>query len=335
MAGHPSSHFMLAVRLFLVPALLFITLNLVQAETRSNRIIAIVNGKPIMQSELEDTITAQRQIVMMQLRDNPAEAQKALKELETSALENLIDRELILAEFTKMGGTIKAQYIEDDINNLVREQFKGDRNLIVTELAKSGMTMKKFRELRQKMIIVQVMRGQKAGKRSPVTPKEVEAFYAKNADKFRDKDMLKISTITIPKFTGEPGSTPETQKQFAEEIRTKVIGGADFATTAKSYSQDSRAEQGGEWDWMERELMDKTIADTAMKLDSGSVSSIVTMESAFIIIYLEAKKPGVMTPLEKVRPDIERAIQQESSKSNLDEWLEGLRKKATIRKMLR
>jgi parvulin-like peptidyl-prolyl isomerase len=86
---------------------------------------------------------------------------------------------------------------------------------------------------------------------------------------------------------------------------------------------------------MERKLMDKTIADTAMKLDSGSVSSIVTMESAFIIIYLEAKKPGVMTPLEKVRPDIERAIQQESSKSNLDEWLEGLRKKATIRKMLR
>ena len=24
---------------------------------------------------------------------------------------------------------------------------------------------------------------------------------------------------------------------------------------AKSYSQDSRAENGGEWDWMERKLM--------------------------------------------------------------------------------
>ena len=326
---------MLAVRLTLLPALLVLTVSSLFAEVRSNRIIAVVSGKPIMQSELEDTITAQRQIILMQLRDNPAEAQKALKELETSALDNLIDRELILAEFAKMGGTIKPQYIEDDINNLIRDQFKGDRNLFVTELAKSGMTMKKFRELRQKMIIVQVMRSQKAGRRSPVTPKEVEAFYAKNADKFRDKDMLKISTITIPKFTGEAGSTPETQKQLAEEIRAKVVGGADFATTAKSYSQDSRAEQGGEWDWMERKLMDKTIADTAMKLEAGSVSGIVTMESAFIIIYLDAKKPGVVTPLDKVRPDIERAITQESSKESLEEWLEGLRKKATVRKMLR
>jgi len=326
---------MLAVRLTLLPALLILTISSLFAETRSNRIIAVVNGKPIMQSELEDTVTAQRQIVMMQLRDNPAEAQKALKQLEISALDNLIDRELILAEFAKMGGTIKPQYIEDDINNLIRDQFKGDRNLFVTELAKSGMTMKKFRELRQKMIIVQVMRSQKAGRRSPVTPKEVEAFYAKNADKFRDKDMLKISTITLPKFTGEAGSTPETQKQLAEEIRAKVVGGADFATTAKSYSQDSRAEHGGEWDWMERKLMDKTIADTAMKLEAGSVSSIVTMESAFIIVYLDAKKPGIMTPLDKVRPDIERAIEQQSSKENLEEWLEGLRKKATVRKMLR
>jgi parvulin-like peptidyl-prolyl isomerase len=326
---------MLAVRLTLLPALLILTVSSLLAETRSNRIIAVVNGKPIMQSELEDTVTAQRQIVMMQLRDNPAEAQKALKQLEISALDNLIDRELILAEFAKMGGTIKPQYIEDDINNLIRDQFKGDRNLFVTELAKSGMTMKKFRELRQKMIIVQVMRSQKAGRRSPVTPKEVEAFYATNADKFRDKDMIKISTITLPKFTGEAGSTPETQKQLAEEIRAKVVGGADFATTARSYSQDSRAEKGGEWDWMERKLMDKTIADTAMKLEAGSVSSIVTMESAFIIIYLDAKKPGIMTPLDKVRPDIERAIEQQSSKENLEEWLEGLRKKATVRKMLR
>lgn len=303
------------------------------AAPRTNGIAAVVNGKPIMKSEVEDTVTAQRQILMMKLGNNPELLQAELKKLQASALDNLIDRELILAEFTKMGGTIKDQYIDDDINTLIREQFKGDRNQFVTELAKSGMTMKKFRELRRKMIIVQVMRGQKAVRKLPATPKEVEEYYSKNLDKFRDKDMLKISTITIPKFTGEAGSTPEAQKKLAEEIRAKVVGGADFATTAKTYSQDSRAESGGEWDWMERKLMDKTIADTAFKLKDGGVSEVVTTDAAYIIIYLAAKKPGAVTPLDKIRPEIERAIEAESAKENLEEWLESLRKKATIRKL--
>ena len=320
-------------RFLLVPALMLQFALPATAATRSNGIAAVVNGKPITISELNDTVTAQRQMIIMRFQNDPAGLQKELKALETAALDNLIDRELILSEFQKIGGTIKPQYVEDDINNLIRDQFKGDRNLFVTELAKSGMTMKKFKELRQKMIIVQVMRGQKAGRRLPPTPKEVEAFYNKNADKFRDKDMLKISTITIPKFTGEAGSTPETQKKLAEELREKVKGGADFASTAKTYSQDSRAENGGEWDWMERKLMDKTIADAAFSLSNGGLSEVVSTDAAYIIIYLDAKKPGAVTPLEKVRPEIERAIEAESSRDALEEWLQSLRKKATIRKV--
>jgi peptidyl-prolyl cis-trans isomerase SurA len=304
-----------------------------QGSQRSNSIVAVVNGVPIMKSEVEDTVTAQRQMLLMQLGNNPAQLQAELKKLQDSALENLIDRELILAEFQKAGGTIKDQYIDDDINTLIREKFNGDRNQFVIELAKSGMTMRKFRELRKKMIIVQVMRSQKAARRLPATPKEVEEFYRKNIDSFREKDMLKISTITIPKFTGEPGSTPEAQKQLAEEIRGKVATGADFATTARTYSQDSRSDNGGEWDWMERKLMDKTIADTAFKLKEGGISQVVSMDAAYIIIYLAAKKPGAATPLDKVRNDIERAIEAESSRKTLDEWLASLRKKATIRIM--
>ncbi|MBL9114979.1 MAG: peptidylprolyl isomerase [Verrucomicrobiaceae bacterium] len=307
----------------------------VQGATRSNGLAAVVNGKVITWSELEDTITAQRQIMMMQLANEPVRLQQELRELESNALDNLIDRELILEEFKKIGGTIKSQYVDDDIDNLIREQFKGDRNAFVTELAKSGMTMKKFRELREKMIIVQVMRAQKAQRRLPPTPKEVEAYYKKNIDRWREKDMLKISTITIPKFTGEAGSTPETQKQLAEELRTKIAGGADFATTAKTYSQDSRAENGGAWDWMERKLMDKTIADKAFELADGGLSQVVALDAAYIIIYLEAKKLGAAPPIEKVRPEVERMIENESSRDAFEAWLKVLRGKATVRKMSR
>jgi peptidyl-prolyl cis-trans isomerase SurA len=326
---------MILVRLLSVSAVVLLSLvHPLHAATR-NGVAAVVNGKVITWSELEDTITAQRQILSMQLATEPARLQAELKELEANALENLIDRELVLEEFKKVGGTIKTQYVDDDVDNLIREQFKGDRLAFTTELAKSGMTMKKFRELREKMIIVQVMRAQKAQRRLPPTPREVEAYYKKNIDRWREKDMLKISTITIPKFTGDAGSTPEAQKQLAEELRGKIASGADFATTAKTYSQDSRAENGGAWDWMERKLMDKTIADKAFSLSDGGLSDVVSLDAAYIIIYLDAKKPGVAQPLDAVRNEVERMIENESSRDAFEAWLKVLRSKATIRKMSR
>ncbi|MDB6119865.1 MAG: PpiC-type peptidyl-prolyl cis-trans isomerase, partial [Verrucomicrobiaceae bacterium] len=254
-------------------AVLFIAFSACFAqETKVNGIAAIVNGKVITMSEVADAVAAQTQMIMLRNRDNPMQAQRELAELKTTALDSLIDRELVLAEFTKLGGTIKPQYVDDDINTLIREQFKGDRDGFVVELAKTGMTMKKFRELREKMIIVQVMRGKHGGHQAPPTPKQVEDYYKLHEDRWRDKDMLKISTITLPKFTSEAGSTPEKQRQLAEEIRAKVVAGADFGSMAKTYSQDSRAENKGEWDWMERKMMKPNMADAAFALKDGGVS---------------------------------------------------------------
>ena len=213
----------------------------------------------------------------------------------------------------------------------IRQQFKGDRDAFVIELAKTGMTLKKFRDLRQKMMIVSVMRNKQVGQLPPPTPREVEEAYQKNIELYRDKDMLKISTITLPRYAS--ASTPENQKKLAEEIRSKIIAGADFATMAKTYSEDSRKEDGGAWDWMERKAMKKSIADAAFALKDGGVSKVIEDEAAYIIIALEAKKLGTATPLDKVRPELERIINGERSKVLVEKWLENLRKKAVIRRM--
>ena len=124
--------------------------------------------------------------------------------------------------------------------------------------------MVKFRELRQKMVIMNVMRARNSGDHPPATPREVQDYYDKNVDKWREGDQIKISTITIPKFTGEPGSTPEKQQKLAQELRTKIVQGADFAAVAKTNSQDSHAENGGSWDWMSKTDLMPAIANAAM-----------------------------------------------------------------------
>jgi peptidyl-prolyl cis-trans isomerase SurA len=304
----------------------------VAAQTFSNGIAAVVQGKPITRSEVRDNIKATEQIIMYQFRDDPVRMNKELTELRSTALDALIDRELVLIEFAKVGGAIKAQYIDDDINSIIRESFKGDRDAMVTELAKAGMSMKKFRDLREKMIIANAMRAKQGGEQTPPTPQEVEDYYKKNVDKWRVGDQIKISTITIPKFSGDAASTPESQKKLAAEVRSKILNGADFATTARAYSQDSRAEFGGAWEWMARTELMPAIANAAMDLKVGGISPILEQETSYIIVGCDAKKLGEAPSIEKMRPDLQKMINQEKSKKAIDEWMERLRKKAVIRK---
>lgn len=302
-------------------------------QSSSNGIAAVVNGNIITKSEVRDAVNAQEQMMRLEYQNDPAALQKELANLRATALDSLIDRELVLAEFKRMGAAIKSQWVDDDINSIVRESFKGDREAFVKELASTGMTLKKFRELREKMMIVQAMRGRQAAEQPPATPAEVEAFYKKNLAKWRSGDMIKISTITIAKFSGEAGVTPESQKKLAREIRAKLVKGADFATTAKTYSQDSHAEDGGAWDWMARDQMKPSIANVAFDLKTGGLSEVIDDEAAYIIIACDAVKYGNSKPMSEVRDEIERAVSAEKSKAILDKWMDGLRKRAVIKKI--
>jgi len=302
------------------------------AQSSSNGIAAVVNGNVITKSEVRDAVNAQEQMLHFEFQNDPSRLQKELSNLRATALDSLIDRELVLAEFKRMGANIKSQWVDDDVNGIIRESFKGDRDAFVKELAKNGMTLKKFREMREKMMIVSAMRGKQAATETPATPKEVEEYYKKNIDKWRSGGMIKISTITVPKYSGEAGTTPEGQRKFAEEIRRKVIGGADFATTARSYSQDSHAEDGGAWDWMPRDQMKPSIAAVAFDLKQGGISSVIEEEGTYIIIACDAIKYGSAKPMSEVRQEIERSIQMEKSKGTLDKWMDGLRKRSVIKK---
>lgn len=302
------------------------------AQSYSFRPVAVVDGTPIVSSEVRDTIKAQEQIIMYQFQNDPARRDKELAILREGAVESLIDREILLAEFRKIGGVIKAQYVDDDINSIIRESFKGDRDAFVDELAKTGMSVKKFRELREKMVIMNVMRARNSGEHPPATPREVQEYYDKNVDKWREGDQIKISTITIPKFSGEAGSTTEKQKKLAQELRTKIVGGADFAAIAKTYSQDSRAENGGSWDWMAKTDMMPAIANAAMELKTGGISPVLDQETSYIIVACDAKKLGTAPDFEKMRPEIEKMINQEKSKAAIDAWMDSVRKKHVIKR---
>lgn len=294
-------------------------------------VAAVVNSKVITKSEVREAVEAQAAMIRAQVKDL-SEQQRLLDQLRDRALDALIERQLVLSEFDKLGGSIRDEYVEDQVNNIVRENFQGNRDKFVAELARSGMTMRKFKELQSKMLVVQVMKQRQMKNLTPPTPAEVEEFYNKHAEKFRDKDFIKMSTITIPKYPvgADANATPAAQKKLTEELRQQIVNGADFSQLAKAHSQDSHNDTGGKWDWVERSLLDKSIAEVAFALKPGSVSKVVDIGPSYMLILCEAKRPGNATPLEQVRGDIEKIVKQEKSREALNSWLASLARKASI-----
>lgn len=301
---------------------------------KTNGLAAVVNGRPILRSDVEEVIKVQE----MQLRGTIAdksELDRELGDLRKKALDTLIEQELILKEFEPFAANFKDKvdaYADEHIKtNYVRDMFKGDRAKFLKELSTSGLSYKKFYEKQRTNIIVQMMRGQNVKDLGFVTSDEKNAYLQAHGEDFRDGDQIKLWSITIPRVTEEIGSTPAAQQALAKEIRTKLLRGDDFATLARTYSQDSKSGNGGDWGVITKKDLTARMATLVFALPAKKVSDVIEFEGNFYVFYVEAKVPGKMKPKEEVEAELEKRVLMEKRKKGYDEWITQLKRKATIR----
>jgi len=298
----------------------------------SNSVVATVNGRPILRSEVEDLMRASLLDLLRRFSD-PDERAAELKKLRAKVLESLIDQELILKEFEPFAATFNAK-VEAHADEMIKRQFveglfKGNRQKFLQELQESGIGYKKFYEQQKKNVIVEMMRGQFAKVETPyVTEDEKAEWVRKNSEMFRVGGKLKLWSITIPGQAD--GKTPAQQAALAKEVRTSLVNGADFASQARHYSADSKREAGGSWDWVEKKDLADQFWPIVSKLPTGKISDVVPFQGSFYIFWVEARQAGKMKPQAEVEIEVEKRVQMEKRQKASDAWLKKLRKKATI-----
>ena len=179
-----------------------------------NSLVAVVNGQAITDSEVQEVTNATRNIIMLSLPEGP-ERQERLKSLRKNALDSLIERELILSEFIKMGGIIKDEIIDQDVQRIIDDEpFNGDRNKFLAEVKKAGTTMKRYKDQRRKILSVEIMKSRRAKSISVVTPQKMQETYNKNKERFRNESFARIKTITIRKNPEDPTITTEDRRKL-------------------------------------------------------------------------------------------------------------------------
>jgi parvulin-like peptidyl-prolyl isomerase len=303
-------------------------LNASAQESIVDGIAAVVNNEVITLSEVRQQVIPRE----MQLRQNyrGADLVEKIQEVRLNTLNDLIDQKLIVQNFEEMDLTIEDYIVEDRVKTIIREEFEGDRQEFIKALRNQGMTLKEFRELQRERIVVAAMRQRNVGQSVIISPKRVQTYYDENRDEFSTPTELRLRMIKINKTTGEPGSTPESQKLVAEEILGKIRTGADFGRMARMYSNDSMSEFDGDYGWIDRDTLNDTLAEIAFNLDEGEVSDVIDFGESYYILFAEEKKPARVKPLSEVREEVRRKLEEAERKKMEDRWIAGLRKKAHI-----
>jgi peptidyl-prolyl cis-trans isomerase SurA len=293
-----------------------------------NGIAAVVNNTVITYSEVRDLIEPRERLLRSQY--SGAELVKKITELRKAALQDLIDRQLIIQAFDKEKLVIPPHYVDERVDAVIKENFGGDRSAFIKTMEAQKVTMSKFRDLERQKIIVTAMRAKNIQSDLLIPPAKIEEYYRQHKELFSEKAEVKLRMIMIPGHAETGGGAA--QKSMVEEIRAKLITGADFDKMAQMYSEDSTRDLGGDWGWIDDKTLSPELSQVAFSLKPGEISRVVEVGGNFYLLKVEARQGGEVKPLTKeMRVDIEAKLRQEQARELQEHWLAGLRAKAYIK----
>lgn len=288
---------------------------------------AVVNDKVITYAEVEDYARDAASALRQQYASQPDVFQQKLNQLLNDALDQLVERQLILHSFDTDGYRLPDGVVDDLVKDRIREQF-GDRVTLMKTLQARGITFEQFREQIRNQYITMAMRKQNVEREIVISPAKILDYYQSHQSDFKVEDQVKLRMIVLNKAAG---SSDTNAAGLAREIEVKLKDGAKFADLAAIYSQGSQQHQGGDWDWVERSVLRKELADVAFSLKPGQVSEPIDTPDAVYLMLVEDKRNAHPKPLADVRNDIEKTLRTQQQARLQQQWIDGLKKKTFIR----
>jgi parvulin-like peptidyl-prolyl isomerase len=341
---YPHLRSLVAVHLFVWATLAFCLAPLARGQMLADGIAAVVNNKVITYVQINQQVAETEKLLRQNLQGE--ELFQRVKEAKLNVLKSLIDRELIIQDFKTMGGFIPDTYTNERINDIIRNEYGGDRVAFIKTLYERGVTMQKYRDEIQDNAIVGYMRNKNVVQTILISPYQIEQYYQQNLRLFQQDEQIKVATIVLRKAlfpsqkTMPDGKqvTYDPQEEIAKEILYKLDTGSDFSDLAKSYSEASNKDDGGELGWVTQNgktAIRSDLWDAIAKLQPGQHTDVIaTSDGFYYIVLVEDRKKSAMTPLEDVRAQIEQTVISEQSQVRQQQWLDSLRAKAFIKMFL-
>ncbi|MGO8765948.1 MAG: peptidylprolyl isomerase [Limisphaerales bacterium] len=289
-------------------------------------VAAIVNDTVITYQQVRDFAQPAIEALSRTYEANSAEYGTQYNSAITNSLEILIERALIMHDFDVEGYHLPDSYVDQMVDESIRDHYMGDRVTFTKDLQAEGMTFEQFRENIRDQYIESALRAKNVSQEVIISPFQVESYYAAHQNQFKVDDQIKLRMIVLKKTDPDDTNTIA----LAREIVAEIKNGATFAQMASVYSQGSQQKEAGEWGWIERSTLRAELAAAAQPLQPGQVSEAIDTPDACYVMLVEDKHPAGIKKLSEVRGEIENTLRSQEEARLGRQWIDSLKKKTFI-----
>ena len=279
--------------------------------------IARVNGEAIGKDEFE------RAVKNLEARAGQPVPPEQRAQVYRGLLDQMIAYKLLLQQ----SKTLKVAIPDADLDGRVKQiqgQFPNEQ-AFTKALGDQHVSVQQLKnDQRDQMLVAKVIDAE-VGSKVTVSPKDVDDFYAKNPDKFKEPENVHAQHILIRVEQNADAATKAKAKAEAEAILKQIRAGADFATLAKEKSQDpGSAPGGGDLGSFAKGQMVPQFDEVAFKLKPGQVSQVVETPFGFHIIKVLEHKPARTVPLEEARQQLTEILKEQQANEKTTAYINQL-----------
>ena len=253
-----------------------------------DRIIAVVEDKAVLQSELE--MEYRNRLMQMQRTALTDEEEKQLRK---ELLDALVSDLLLSVHAEKAGITVTDEEVYEEVERRLDEGMRmlGGQEPFEQQLEREGLTVEQLRSMwnekvRTRMLSERLMYSE-VMKDVSVTEAEVRAYYQEHLDELPTRPAT-VSISQILLLPTASGPVVEAARREIEDIEEKLLAGADFTELAKEYSEGPSAKNGGSLGYIKLEDLNAPQFEAAVReLTVGETSGPVLTEFGYHLIKLE------------------------------------------------
>lgn len=305
------------------PALLLVVTALAGCNHAHNAdVVATVNGKPIMKTEMDKQYQNQLGEAQQQQQQLTQEQAESLK---LNVLNSLINEEIVEQRAAKMNLTASNEEVDAKVNEMKapysQEQFD-------EKLKASNRTLDDLKHDIRRSLTMNKLLSKEIDSKINVTDADVSKYYNAHKSEYNlvetQYHLAVIRVTSVP--SNQPGNlqnskaTNDTEaKKKIQALKNRLDSGEDFAALAMNFSeQPETASSGGDLGFVPESQMkaDPSVYNAVTKLKNGQITEILPLldgqtkkPAGYAIYKVISREPAGQRELSD--PSVQQAIRQQ------------------------
>ncbi|MFH1093064.1 MAG: peptidylprolyl isomerase [Candidatus Omnitrophota bacterium] len=290
-------------------------------EKFTQQILAVVNGEPITQLDVDEVLTP----IYQQYKNTYSgkELEAKLEVARTDILNQMIGDKLILQEAKKKELTVDPKEVDKLITELKGNfQTLEEFDKVLKEQKVSLIDLRKRYE--QQLLIKKAV-GREVLSKIVISPAEISNYYEKNKETFTVQKQIRLRNIFLSVQNNE-----EEILQKANNIYEQLQKGTPFIELVEKYSEAPNVVDSGDMGFIKHGSFRQEIEDIVFNTKVDDFTKPLKTSSGYYIFKVIEKKEASIPALENVQEKIHNQLFGKAVEKKIKEWVNELKKSALI-----